>query len=325
MKKILILTDAISENPREDELDTLVQVKAIESSLKNLGYITEILFYESISTTAKKIKSTKPYIVFNLVEDERYISLVPLMLEKIGVMFTGAGSDFFTKTNDKIKTKHLFKNISSLLISVPGYISEQDESEEIDRLSKVIIKPVSMHGSFGIDSDSVMTMTTKSAILNILKNKREQYGVEFFAEEFICGREFNVGVIGGMTLPFAEMVFKNYQSDTPNIIDYKAKWDEYSHEYHSTVRCFDFEDPNCHIKSRINSASDLLIDKFNISSFVRFDYRYSTDGKVYLLEINANPCLSPDGGFFAACKELGLSYDKMVNIIINETINKTKF
>jgi D-alanine-D-alanine ligase len=57
---------------------------------------------------------------------------------------------------------------------------------------------------------------------------------------------------------------------------------------------------------------------------VRVDFRVDGSNNPYVLEINANPCLSPDSGIFAAAKNEGLSYDDLINIILAEAKNESQ-
>ena len=41
----------------------------------------------------------------------------------------------------------------------------------------------------------------------------------------------------------------------------------------------------------------------------------------YVIEINGNPCISPDGGFVAATKEAGYPFTEVLQRIIND-LNK---
>jgi D-alanine-D-alanine ligase len=43
-------------------------------------------------------------------------------------------------------------------------------------------------------------------------------------------------------------------------------------------------------------------------------------GELYVLEINANPCISADSGFVAAATKQGLSKTEIVKSIINDSI-----
>jgi D-alanine-D-alanine ligase len=47
---------------------------------------------------------------------------------------------------------------------------------------------------------------------------------------------------------------------------------------------------------------------FDLNGYGRVDFRVDLHGRPWILEVNANPCLSPDAGFTAAVKQAGLSY-----------------
>ncbi|MBM1004139.1 MAG: D-alanine--D-alanine ligase, partial [Desulfofustis sp. PB-SRB1] len=51
---------------------------------------------------------------------------------------------------------------------------------------------------------------------------------------------------------------------------------------------------------------------FGLRDYGRVDLRRDKDGSLHVLEINANPCLSPDAGFPAAAGQAGLDYTAMV-------------
>ena len=48
----------------------------------------------------------------------------------------------------------------------------------------------------------------------------------------------------------------------------------------------------------------------------RVDFRVDSNNKPWILEINANPCISPDSGFVAAANYVGLSYKDIIESIL---------
>jgi len=57
---------------------------------------------------------------------------------------------------------------------------------------------------------------------------------------------------------------------------------------------------------------------FHLTGYARVDFRVDPSGKPWVLEINANPCLSPDGGFAAAARHSGLSYREVIRRLVEE-------
>src|SRR6185503_1410804 len=117
----------------------------------------------------------------------------------------------------------------------------------------------------------------------------------------VAGRELNVAIIaapsGPRVLPVAELKFEGYPEDKPAIVGYAAKWDLESFEYRHTVRSFEVE-------PALAARAELLA----LDGYARVDYRVDASGFLFVLEINANPCLSPDAGFAAALERGHLGY-----------------
>jgi len=123
-------------------------------------------------------------------------------------------------------------------------------------------------------------------------------------------------------MPPAEIVFKNYTGNKPKIVDFKAKWEMESFEYVNTVREFPGTDLNPVLKEKLMSTALRCWHVFGLKGYARVDMRTDENENPFVIEINANPCISPDGGFVAATKEAGLQFNEVLHRIISDLNNK---
>jgi D-alanine-D-alanine ligase len=319
MKKVVILINAISEMPTADELDVLTQANAIETELKALGYLTERLFVGlNLQQVAEQLKKINPAFVFNLVESldgsGRLIYFAPALLEHLHIPFTGSSSEAFFVTSNKMLAKSLLLKKG---MPTPDWI-EGVTAGHLKPSSLYIAKPVWEDASVGISDASVLKGDKKSVQQFI----EEHNDMPYFFEEFIEGREFNISVLGGKdgpeVLPMAEIVFEHYPDGKPKIVGYEAKWDEDSFAYHHTVRSFGVEKTDPVLAGKLRQ---ICIDSwmlFRIKGYTRVDFRVDQSGNPWVLEINANPCLSPDAGFYAASQQAGYSFNQVVERICED-------
>ena len=61
------------------------------------------------------------------------------------------------------------------------------------------------------------------------------------------------------------------------------------------------------LAAKLKSACERVWKLFALSGFARVDFRVAEDGTPLILEINTNPCISPDAGFAAAAEEAGMT------------------
>jgi len=154
-----------------------------------------------------------------------------------------------------------------------------------------------------------------------LELRQQTFGGECFAERYIEGREFNLSLLASAgkpeVLPPAEIRFEGYPPNKRKIVDYRAKWDETSFEYIHTSRCFHFAPKDGPLLQKMIGIAKKCWDLFGLRGYARVDFRADEAGKPWVLEINANPCISPDAGFVAAAMQGGLGMGEIVARIIS--------
>jgi len=122
-------------------------------------------------------------------------------------------------------------------------------------------------------------------------------------------------------MPPAEMVFHNSWDDKPKIVDFRAKWEEGSFEYENTIRDFPGDQLNPLLKQRIDEIALKCWKIFDLKGYARVDIRVDSNDIPYVIEVNANPCMSPDSGLVAATRAAGLAFTDVLSRIINDLNN----
>ncbi len=324
MKKIVILHSDISPHASEDELDCLIQANIIAQALRQLGYEPFLVpFCLDLGQTIKALHSISPEAVFNIVESlvakGSLIHFAPALLDYLQIPYTGARTEAIFLTSCKPLAK---KILHTARIPTPAWITEDGIGTGSTNADKYIIKSSWEHASIGLDDDSIISATDKNTLLKEMNCRKKKLGGSCYAEAYIDGREFNVPLIadksGVKVLPVAEMLFVGYTPEKLKIVDYKAKWLANSFEYNNTVIKFDFHANDDNLISILREIALHCWDLFGLRGYARIDFRVDNSGKPWVLEINANPCLSLDAGFAAALEKASLKYHEGIELIIND-------
>ena len=313
--RAVVLTGADPETSRPDELDGLQQAREVEAALVRLGYEAETRHVTLDLRVLERLRADT--LAVNLVEalrgDGRLIHLVPAVLEAAGVPFTGASARALWLTTDKIVTKELLR-----AAGLPTPVWSRDGAG-LAGASPVIVKSVCEDASFGLDAGSVVAAAEAAALIAM---KRHRHGGDWFAETFVDGRELNLSIleIGGAprVLPVAEIDFSAFDAKRPKIVGYGAKWVADSLDYVQTQRRF--VDPAGGDKSLLETLRALALaawDILGLSGYGRVDFRVDATGAPFILEVNANPCLSSDAGFMAAASRDGLTLDAVMRQLVD--------
>jgi D-alanine-D-alanine ligase len=321
IKRCCILYNQPGEGALADELDVLDQVEFIEKHLAELGIETKRKgITGSFMHEIADLAADKPDFVFNLVEsinNKGELSyFIPALLNLYSIPYSGNPLEAIFTTTSKILTGKILK--SEGIGSPKSFLPSQHK--HLITGNRYIVKPVWEDGSLGITEESVFIFNEK-----IREKLKKLDDTHWFIEEFIDGREFNISVLANKNcpeiLPPAEIMFYNYNGDKPRIVDFKAKWEMESFEYVNTVREFPGKDLNPVLKKKLMETALKCWQVFGLRGYARVDMRTDPEENPYVIEINANPCISPDGGFVAATKEAGLQFNQVLQRIITDLNN----
>jgi D-alanine-D-alanine ligase len=321
LKRIVVLHQYVPESASPDEKDVLVQRDEIAASIERMGYEPVLIAITlDVEDAKRSLLKTEPVKVFNLVESidgkDSLMGIAPSLLESLSLDYTGCSSESMSMTSNKIFAKKLMEQAG--IQTPPSFLITKFDRIKIQK-GTYIIKSASDHASIGLDEDSLIKITGKID-RTAVKKIAGKYKSESFAEIFIDGREFNIAILEGPDgpeiLPHAEIVFKDYPKGKPRIVNYKAKWDSDSFEYKNTIRNYKFRKSDNRMLGLLSKYSLKCWELFGLKGYARVDFRVDSKGKPWVLEVNANPCLSSDAGFMAAAAEKGLSFDDVIKRIL---------
>lgn len=332
--KIAILHNAVAADAAPDDADVLVQAAAVGEALTTLGHEWRTLSCAlDLDHVAADLRTQPPDLVFNLVESlggyGRLIAHVPALLDALGIPYTGAPAEAMLITSNKLLGKAW---LATAGLPVPPTAAAHPPC--LAHLARVgdapdgdpqlwVVKSVWEHASIGLDEDTLVAGAAPGP--DVLAARALALGGDCFAEPFVEGREFNISVLAGgpdgpEVLPPAEIDFGDFPPDKPRLVGYRAKWDEASFEYHHTPRRFDFP-PADHALIRL--LCDLALEAWRalgLRGYARVDFRVDPAGQPFILEVNTNPCISPDAGFAAAATRAGLGYPAVVSRILDDVL-----
>ena len=309
----------------EEEFDSTAESRSetqtIKKILKEFGMNVRVLGIRGITARIiRQIEEIKPDMVFNLCEalyeksqSEMYIAG---LLELLRIPYTGSPPFALGLALNKLKCKQVLKSVGiPVPPSVVVPVGEQPNIEDLT--SPFIVKPIREDGSAGITKDSVAE--TQADVEKLVRMVHEEYSQPALVEEFIEGKEFTVAVVGNppRVLGIGEIDFSKTPEGEPKIISYRAKWD-------ATIPVYAVFPANLTngLKARVEKTAVKAFQAIGCRDYVRIDIRVSENRRVYVLEINTNPDISPEAGFEDAAKAAGITYTDFVHEVVENTLKR---
>jgi D-alanine-D-alanine ligase len=330
MKKLRILVlmhkDLIPPESLEGYTDKQIAEWKTEydvvTGLKELGHEPRPLgVTDDLGVLRKAILDWKPHIAFNLLEefhgvgvyDQHVVSYLELMRQP----YTGCNPRGLTLTHDKPLMK---KVLAYHRIPTPRFATypRGRRGKPPRKLTyPLVVKSAIEDASLGISQASVVYNEQK------LKERvaflHDQLSTDVIVEEYIQGRELYVGVLGNQRLvnfPVWEMYFKKVPEDLPRIATAKVKWDE-RYQKRWGITTGPAEDLSAALSQRIVKLCKRIYRVLSMTGYARMDLRLREDGRLFVLEANANPNLEYGEDFAESAEKAGIDYTDLLQRILN--------
>ena len=307
--RIGLLFDGLSALGKTPEVILLEAIESVEKALQ--AYPAEVV---RVPVTGdgrwiERVRKAKFDLVFNLCEGidgyPQYEPMVISALELLGVPFTGSGS----WTTGITLRKHVINAILDRAgLPVPRWSLARRGEPIVPVGFPAICKPAAEDASVGIEQRSVVRSTRA---LNAHVTEMLEHWDEILIQRYVDGREVNVGIVGDEILPIAEIDFGGMPRGMWRIVSYRSKWETGSDEDLGAK-------PRCPANLPKHSAKALCQIARTAwaaakgEGYGRIDMRIDQSGRPWVLEVNANPDISPDAGLARMAGVAGTNYNGLI-------------
>jgi D-alanine-D-alanine ligase len=305
----------------EAQIDEFRTEHDVLGTLRRLGAEVRVVgIGDHLTELRETIDEFRPHVVFNLLDEFSgiisYDHYVVAYLELIRQRYTGCNPRGMMLSRDKVLTKRV---LASHRVATPAFrlFPFGRRYREPSRLTfPLFVKSATEDASLGIAQASLVE--DMKSLRERVQFIHEQIQSDALVEEYIDGREIYVGVLGNSrltTLPAWEMDFGTLAENQARIATRKVKWDRQYQVKHGirTGKAQDLGDEQRELLSRLAKRTYRAL---YMSGFARMDFRLTSDGRIFLLEANANPNLSKGEDLADSAKAFGMSYTALVNRIV---------
>src|SRR5438105_6373782 len=245
-------------------------------------------------------------------------AVVPPLLELLDIPYSGSDRAALSIALDKALAKRIVRQHGIL---TPNFITLQTGKERLPRDLKfpLIVKPVAEGSSKGVHHTSVVE--TEAELREAAREMIAKYDQPALVECYVAGREFTVGLLGERrpkVLPPMEVVFLAGEKHPVYSFEYKQDWS-------SKIR---YDVPAhlepAQLRSLERAARECFI-ALGCRDVARVDFRMDEQGKVYFLECNPLPGLTPGwSDLVLIAKAAGIEYHALIAEILSGAIRRYK-
>ena len=219
----------------------------------------------------------------------------------LGIRYTGSGYFGSALAMDKEMAKKVF-----LAAGVPapdGFIVAEGKSGQ-EASFPCVVKPCCGGSSVGVSiawNEEEYRQALKTGFA---------YEKELLVEEYIKGREFSVGVIDGKSLPVIEIIPKE------GFYDYKTK---YQSGMAADVCPAELSKE---LAEKMQGYAVMVYDSLKLEVYGRIDFLLDDKGRLYCLEANTLPGMTPTSLMPQESKAVGIEYGELCEQIIGKSLEK---
>jgi len=306
--------------------DDLDQVERLKRALAELDdYSFEYL--NDHATLLDDLRQRPPAFVLNFCDtgfrnDAQLEAHLAALLEMLAIPYSGNGPAALALCYDKSLVRAAAQSVG---VPVPDEILLHDAEALPEIALPAFIKPNRGDGSVGITTRSLV-QDRAAAEAYVAELRATLPGTPILVQEFLCGDEYGVGLIGNpgdgfKPLPMLEVDYSALDPALPRLLDYGSKTDPKS-PYWNDVRYREARlDGATQEQMRAHCAA--LFARLGLRDYARFDFRADAGGEIKLMEVNPNPAWCWDGKLAHMGKLMGLTHGGVLRLIL-EAAEKRK-
>jgi len=272
---------------------SLASGSAVFDGLKRLGVRASVI--DVGQDVVAQIENAEPDLVFIALHGQGgEDGAIQGLLESMKLPYTGSKVLASALGMNKVKSKQVWEQMKLKTAKYELLSAQTNYEELIERLNKIVIKPVNGGSSLGI------------SIVNNEKDLVKEYenalafDSEIMAEQFIEGVEFSTGVIGDEILPTIQL------ETSRQFFDYEAKYNDKD----TKIIC-----PVNLTPTEFNDLENLVLNAYTglgCKGLARVDVIRDKNGEFYLLELNTIPGMTEHSFIPMALKSTGVSFDELL-------------
>jgi D-alanine-D-alanine ligase len=227
-------------------------------------------------------------------------------LEFLGIPYTGSGVMGSAIGMDKLRTKRLAQSVGIPTADFVVLREAPDLESAVARLGlPMIVKPGSQGSSVG------MARIETAAELPQAWQKALQVDPVVFAEPWITGAEYTVGILKGEALP-------SIRIETPRAFyDYEAKY------LRDDTRYFCPSGLSSQAEQHLANLALGSFDACGAEGWGRADFMMDRTGRPNLLEINTAPGMTDHSLVPMAARAAGIDFDELVWRVLETSLTRT--
>ncbi len=310
----------------EDKAEAERLTQIMVDGLRGLGHRVAVAeFWKDVRPSVRPYDPSE-WIIFNWcegVEDEiGGDARVCAELDAMGFTYTGNAPHTLRLSVEKGRVKKVLRRWK---IPTPDG-REFKHPDEVTAANwdeanfPAIVKPVSSHCSVAITRDAVVhdLASLRERVAYVIETVKEPA----LAEKFIAGREINVGIWGNgrpRVLPLREIDFSRVEDPLHRMVTWDSKWVPDSPEWNS-MPVITRPIVSDVLRARIEQVALDTYRAFDCRDYARVDLRIDEHHQPYVVDVNPNPDICPDGGFAGACYAAGYTYAEAMSNIVSMAV-----
>ncbi|MDD5275459.1 MAG: D-alanine--D-alanine ligase [Methylovulum sp.] len=267
---------------------------AVYDALKNRG--VDVVAIDVTGSPIDALAGIKVDRVFNIIhgrggED----GVLQAVLQVLGIPYTGSGVMASALAMDKLRTKLCWQGYGLVTPKWALLKTADDLDGCIEKLGfPVIVKPAQEGSSIGMSKAH-----NREELLNALTVAAE-FNCDVYAESWVTGKEYTVGVLDGEALPVIRL-------ETPrSFYDYEAKYNATTTQYHCPCGLDTTQERQ--LRELAVNACEVI----GIKGWARVDVFIDDAGQYQLIEVNTVPGMTDHSLVPMAARQAGIGFEELV-------------